>query len=74
MIYGDKQVVQRIAVLVDEFPKIWDSSDYVDIPPERWMTVLLKEDWQAKLVNINPNVYPLGVEARALVDEIFDIL
>ena len=38
------------------------------------MTVLLKNDWQEKLANIKLKVYPLGVEARALVDEIFDKL
>ena len=52
MIYGDKQDVQRIAVLVDGFPTIWDSSGFVDIPPEGWITVPLKDDWQAKLANI----------------------
>ncbi len=38
------------------------------------MTVPLKDDRQANLANIKPKVYPLGVEARALVDETFDKL
>ena len=59
---------------MDEFPTIWDSSGFVDIPPEILMTVPLKDDWQGKLTNIKPKVYSLGVEARALVDETFDKL
>ena len=74
MIYGDKQAVPRIAALVNEFPTIWDSSSFVDIPPLRWMTVPFKDDWQAKLANIKPKVYLLGVKARTLVDETFDKL
>lgn len=38
------------------------------------MTVPLKDDWQARLANIKPRVYPLGVEMRALIDETFDKL
>lgn len=74
MIYGDKQAVQKISALVADFPTVWDSSAFVDIPPERWMTVPLKDDWQARLANIKSRVYLLGVEARALVDETFDKL
>ncbi len=74
MIYGDEQAVQKIATLVDEFSTIWDSSGFVDIPPERWMTVLLKDDWRAKLANIKPKLYPLWVKKRTLVNETFDKL
>ena len=59
---------------MDQFPTIWDSSGFVDILLERLMTVSLKDDWQAKRTNIKPKVYPLGVEARTLVDETFDKL
>lgn len=38
------------------------------------MRVPLKDDWQARLANIKPKVYPLEVEARALVDKTFDKL
>lgn len=44
MIYGDEQAVRRISALVADFPTVWDSSAFVDIPPERWITVPLKDD------------------------------
>ncbi len=74
MIYGEEKAVQRIVSLVDKLTTIWDSSSFVDISPERWMTVPLKDDWHAKLTNIKPKVYSLGVEARDLVNETFDKL
>ncbi len=41
-VYGDETVVRRIAELVAEYPTIWESQGFVQIPPERWMTVPLK--------------------------------
>lgn len=41
-IYGDRETVGSITRLVDEYPSIWESSGFVQIPPERWMKVYLK--------------------------------
>ena len=71
-IYGDKEVVDAITRLVDDYPSIWESSDFVQILPEHWMKVHLKPGWETKVSNIKPRVYLLGIEAKRLVDETFD--
>lgn len=73
-VYGDPLEVQKIADLVDKFPSIWEPSGFVQIPPERWMTIPLRTDWQSRLHTIKPRVYPLGNEAKALLDDTFDEL
>ena len=71
-VYGDKHAVTLLAQLVAEYPSIWESEGFVQIPPERWMKVPLKPGWEAKVSAIKPRIYPLGNEARQLVDETFD--
>ena len=73
-VYGQPLAVQKISDLANEFPSIWEPSGFVQIPPERWMTVPLYTDWQSHLHTIKPRVYPLNNEAKALVDEMFDEL
>ena len=73
-VYREPLAVQQISDLVEEFPSIWELSGFVQISPERWMTVPLRADWQSHLHTIKPRVYPLGNEAGALVDETFDEL
>lgn len=64
--------VQKIADLVDKFLFIWEPFSFVQIPLERWMTILLYPNWQSQLYTIEPHVYPLGNEAKALVNNTFD--
>ncbi len=62
-VYGDPAAVKQIADLVAEYPTIWKSKGFVQIPPERWMTVLLKPGWESKVSAIKLRIYPLGNEA-----------
>ena len=71
-VYGDEHAVTLLSQLVAEYPSIWESEGFVQIPPERWMKVPLKPGWEAKVFAIKPSVYPLGNEACQLVDEMFD--
>ncbi len=71
-IYRDKEAVDAITRLVDDYPSIWQSSGFVQIPPEHWMKVHLKPGWETKVSSIKPRVYPLGIEAKRLVDKTFD--
>ena len=71
-VYGDAAAVEQIAELVVEYPTIWESQGFVQIPPERWMTVPLKPGWESKVSAIKPKVYPLGNETRHVVDNTFD--
>ena len=73
-IYGDRQAVEKITCLIDEYPSIWESSGFVQVPPERWMKVYLKPGWETKVSAIKPRVYPLGINSQRLVDETFDEL
>ena len=74
MVYGEPEVVSRFKDLTEEFPSIWTSQGFVDIPPKRWMTVPLRSDWESKVSEIKPRVYPLGHKARKVVNETFDKL
>ncbi len=71
-IYGDREAVDAITRLVNDYPTIWESSGFVQVPPERWMKVHLKPGWETKVSSIKPRVYPLGIEAKRLVGETFD--
>lgn len=71
-IYGDKDAVEQITRLVNEYPSIWESSGFVQVPPERWMKVHLKSGWESKVSAIKPRVYPLGNNSKQLVDQTFD--
>lgn len=71
-VYRDKNEVTLLAQLVAKYFSIWESKSFVQIPLERWMKVLLKPGWEAKVSTIKPRVYPLGQEARQLVDNTFD--
>lgn len=73
-VFKDSNVVRQIADLVAEYPSIWKSQDFVRILPERWMKILLKPGWETKVSAIKPRVYPLGNDARRLVDDTFDEL
>lgn len=71
-VYGDAAAVEQISELVAEYPTIWESQGFVRIPPERWMIVPLKPGWESKVSAIKPKVYPLGNEARRIVDNTFE--
>ena len=73
-IYGDSQAVEKITCLINEYPSIWESLGFVQVPPERWMKVDLKPGWEAKVSAIKPGIYPLGINSKRLVDETFDEL
>ncbi len=71
-VYGDAVAIKQIANLVAEYPTIWESKGFVQIPPEKWMTVPLKPSWESKVSAIKPRIYPLGNEARRVVNDTFD--
>ncbi len=70
--YGDTGIAKQIANLVVEYPTISESKGFVQIPPERWMTVPLKMGWESKVLAIKPQIYLLGNEARHVIDNTFD--
>lgn len=71
-VYGDAAAIKQIADLVAEYPTIWESKGFVQIPPKRWMTMLLKPGWESMVSAIKPRIYPLGNEARWVINETFD--
>ena len=73
-IYRDRQAIEKITYLVNEYPLIWESSGFVQVPPERWMKVHLKPGWELKVSAIKPRVYPLSIDNKRLVDETFNEL
>ena len=73
-IYDDSQAIEKITRLINEYPLIWESLGFVQVPPERWIKVHLKPGWETKVSAIKPRVYPLGINNKWLVDETFDKL
>ncbi len=45
MVYGEPDVVVHFKALREEFPLVWESQGFVNIPSERWITVPLRHHW-----------------------------
>ncbi len=72
-IYGKNNDTFTISRVVDAYPDIWeDRGRTVDIPESDYLQVPLRSDWEKE--KLSKRVYPLGDEARRLVDEKFDKL
>lgn len=71
-IYRDKEVVDKITRLVNEFFSIWESLRFVQVPPKYLIKMYLKSEWETKISAIKPRIYPLGIKTKRLVDETFD--
>ena len=71
-VYRDKHAATLLARLIAEFPTIWKSQGFVQILPERWMTVPLKLGWESKVSLMKPRIYPLDNKAGQVVDDTFD--
>lgn len=59
-VYRDTDAVAQLSQLVVDCPSIWESEGFVRVLLERWMKVLLKPGWEAKVFTIKPRVYSLG--------------
>lgn len=70
-IYGSEVERKAYTELVAKFPSLWEDDGFIRVPPEEWMRIPLKEEWQNKLTG-RSKIYPLGIEDRKLVDETFD--
>lgn len=71
----DSASVTALATLCHEFPDIFnDAGTTVNIPPEEWMTVPLKSDWEDRLPAKGGRAYPQGKKSEKLIDETFDKL
>jgi transposase InsO family protein len=76
-IYGtpESDTVRKLSAVVDAFPDLWkDSGTFVDLPQDEWMKIPLRTDWESRLPAKGARVYPLGLEARKVVDDTFDEL
>lgn len=71
-VYGDEVAVTEISELVAQYPSIWESEGFVQIPPEHWIKVHLKPEWKSKVSAIKPRVYPLGNDSRCVINKTFD--
>ena len=69
-IYGDTKPLQAVA---DEFPSLWEEGSFANVPQEDWMRIPLRSDWESKIPK-TPRVYPLGNDAKDVIDETFDKL
>lgn len=71
-VYRNAATVKQISELVSQYPSIWKSQGFVQIPPEQWMKVQLKPGWESKVSSIKLKVYPLGNNNRRIVDNTFN--
>lgn len=65
--------VPELTQIVEEFPSLWKEEGFAEVPEAEWMRIPLKSDWEEKALK-TARVYPLGAEARKVVDETFDKL
>lgn len=40
-VYGNQVAIEKLSSLVIKFALIWEMSGFVNVPPEKWMTVSL---------------------------------
>ena len=69
-IYGN---VPELVQVVEEFSIVWTEEGFADVPECEWMRIPLRSDWENKAPK-TARVYPLGSDARKIVDETFDKL
>ncbi len=62
-----------IRSVVEEFPELWREGGFADVPQEEWMRIPLKSDWEQHVPR-TARVYPLGKDAKEVVDKTFDKL
>ncbi|EAQ84379.1 hypothetical protein CHGG_08393 [Chaetomium globosum CBS 148.51] len=66
----NSQLAARFAELVRRFPRLWEDTGLIKLPPEQLMRVPLVEGWQNQ--RVSSRSYPLSRRDRQLLDEIFD--
>lgn len=49
-------------------------SNFVNVPPKKWMMVFLQDDWQFFVFAIRLKIYSLSNEIKKLVNNMFDKL
>ena len=69
-VYQGNPAIQEV---VNEYPKLWEEGGFADIPREEWMRIPLKADWEDNTPK-TARVYPLGRDAREVVNKTFDKL
>lgn len=75
MVYGDQYQKQQLSQLCDEFPELWIDQGFARVPPDEWMKLPLRSDWESRMPSSNrAKVYPLGIADREVVDKTFDAL
>jgi hypothetical protein len=76
-IYGsqDSETVAQFNDLLAKFPQLFqDPASFVNIPQDEWMKIPLKSDWEQRLPARGARVYPVGNEAKAVIDKTFNAL
>ncbi|SLM40586.1 probable transposable element [Lasallia pustulata] len=73
-IYGDAETVAVLADVISAFPRTWsDSGDMVNTTPEEHLSIPLTVDWNTSTAaKLSHQVYPMGPNERAVIDEEFD--
>ena len=69
----DDEHIEAFTNLVEEFPKLWQDADFVNLPQSEWMRIPLRSDWESR-VSGKAKVYLLGLKDREVVDRTFDEL
>ena len=64
--------VAQLPQLIAKYPSIWKSEYFVQVLSERWIKVLLKSGWEAKVFTIKPRSNLLSNENWQVVDKTFN--
>ena len=70
-VYGEPSVRDELIAVAESFPNLWqDTGSTVNIPPDEWMPINIKEGAKVEA----SKVYPLGPSDREFVDNEFNKL
>ena len=70
-IFAEKpKLATKFEDLVHKYPRLWEDTGLVEVPPEQLMRVPLVEGWQNQ--RVSSRSYPLSRRGRELLDGVFD--
>ena len=70
IIYSTLGVILQFASIVNKFPEIWVEQDFINIPKEQWIPIILKPD-----ANLKPaQPYFLSIKDKAIINKTHNTL
>ena len=71
MMYDNNETIYAYNNLIQEFFSLWEDYEFIDVLKNDWMKILLKDNWQSKIIE-KSKIYSLDTKNRKILDKTFD--